>query len=169
MRTVRRELRSLAIFSLSLFCVLACGAAVSRNGQPQRDAAAEGSPPADAGSFPEAETSAASTNDTGAPSDAVVDAGCEGGVYCAQRCGAGYYWQAECVGGQLYCETGIRTDSCPPGTCFQEFGGPHCCQAGHLITAYCDTPLSGARCLDGSSPALTRVCDGGCPPMDYCL
>ena len=83
-----------------------------------------------------------------------------GRVYCVASCGTDYL--TDPVDGE--CPSGVRTDTCPPGTCFMTPVPIACCKSGQPVAPYCDSPTSGPECPDGSAPPLTRA-DGGayCP------
>jgi hypothetical protein len=84
-------------------------------------------------------------------------------VYCVDSCGSDYLRAPACVDGHLQCASGIRTDTCPPGTCFMT-PTVQCCKSGKPVAGYCDTPTSGPVCRNGSTPPRIDP-DGGnaCP------
>lgn len=118
-------------------------------GQPGADATGDTGAPLDDATIPTGDTGTP-TGDAGTPVEDTADAGgpadsaepmdgadggfvCEGETpLCAPSCGGdSFYGEATCKDGAWFCEEGIPTSDCPPGSCFGEkYPGEICTDQG---------------------------------------
>ena len=79
------------------------------------------------------------------------DGGCDPDVYCVGFCGSDALEAPTCVGGVPQCLAGtIRTDSCPPGTCFWA-PPPKCCTREGTMASDGFMPITAPVSVEGKS------------------
>jgi hypothetical protein len=112
---------------------------------------------------------AAPTTDGGLPpSPDATDGGCgpKPSFFCADQCGTDFIGFPTCKGGEWVCTDPmpLRSDSCPPGTCWTPPTGTTCCTPGGEPRSMTCSDPSGLTpsCPSGSFERAAPGCDMGC-------